>query len=390
MKIAIIGAGFAGLTAAINLNGHDLTIYEQAPTLKPVGAGVLMQPFGLSVLRQFGLDDEVISKGDRIERLYGLTRRNRNILNLRYQKYDNAMFGVGIHRGSLFRVLLDTAGNSNPRFVLNTNVLRIEDAETNPRLILENGVVTESFDLVIVANGSRSKFRSILSGKKFEEEYPWGALWGVFENRGIDEQTLYQRYHSTTKLLGYLPCGVHPETGKESVSFFWSLRESEHLKLKEKGIDSFIEDIKEMEPNCPLLDQITSWDNFAFVTYTDVYLQKWMNGKVLLIGDSAHGMSPQLGLGANMAIYDGYLTGQLLKGGMDSLSQLPEIRYKQNLFYHRVSRMMTPFFQSDKKRLGALRDITFPILPHLPFLDRLMVETLYGTRDGLFSRRELL
>jgi 2-polyprenyl-6-methoxyphenol hydroxylase-like FAD-dependent oxidoreductase len=47
LKIAIIGAGVAGLAATISLKGHDTTIYERAPHLNPVGAGVLLQPFGL-------------------------------------------------------------------------------------------------------------------------------------------------------------------------------------------------------------------------------------------------------------------------------------------------------------------------------------------------------
>lgn len=392
MKIAIIGAGFAGLATASVLDGHDITIYEQAPELKPVGAGVLIQPFGLSVLRALDLDEQVIQSGDKINRLYGLTTNDKSILNLRYDKYESDYFGVGIHRGTLFNLLLDKAKLNNPKILINTEIFKIENYHQNPRVIFSDGSSSDPFDLMIVANGSKSALRSLLTGRKFEQEYPWGALWGVFDNVDIDTSTLFQRYDNTTKLLGFLPCGKHPVTKNPSVSFFWSLRSTAYDTLKAKGIENFKEELRKFDPACTsVLSQINSLDDFSYVTYTDVHIKKWMEGKVLFIGDSVHGMSPQLGLGANMAIYDGWLTGELLKnGGINSLHKISDIRKKQNVYYHRVSRLMTPFFQSDHKLLGHLRDAVFPILPTIGFLDRLMVETLYGLRDGVFSKREVL
>jgi len=392
MRIAIIGAGFAGLSAAIALKDHDVTIFEQSDALKPVGAGVLLQPFGLSVLKQFNLNEEIITKGDRIERLFGLTTRNKNILNLQYNKHNPQFFGLGIHRGSLFNALLIKAQQAGTKILTGQKASKIIDGGTKPKIQFSDGTETASFDLLIVANGSRSQFRTLLTGKKFEEEYPWGALWAVFENKGIEKSTLYQRYNSTTQVLGFLPCGQHPESKKPSVSFFWSLRKTAYKSLIATDINEFKKTLLKYEPSFESIqDQIDAWNKFTFATYTDVYMRNWLEGKVLFLGDSAHGMSPQLGLGANMAIYDGWLTGELLKDNdMDKLLQLSKIRYKQNLFYHNISRMMTPFFQSDRKWLGTIRDIAFPMLPKISFLDRLMVETLYGTRDGFFSKRDLI
>lgn len=392
MKIAIIGAGFAGLSAAIGLKDHDVTIYEQSDDLRPVGAGVLMQPFGLSVLKQFGLDQEIIEKGNRIERLYGLTTRGKKILNLQYNKYNPEFFGVGIHRGSLFNSLLTKVQQTNTKILTGQRASKIIDHDAKPKIQFEDGTETNSFDLLIIANGSRSTFRSLLTGKKFEQEYPWGALWAVFENKEIDKSTLFQRYNSTTQVLGFLPCGQHPESKKSVVSFFWSLRNTDYKSLIASDINEFKRSLLKYEPSAKSIqDQIDSWKKFTFVTYTDVYIRNWLAGKVLFIGDSAHGMSPQLGLGANMAIYDGWLTGELLKNNhLDKITRLSEIRYKQNLFYHNVSKLMTPFFQSDYKWLGTIRDFVFPLLPHISYLDKLMVETLYGTRDGFFSKRDLI
>jgi 2-polyprenyl-6-methoxyphenol hydroxylase-like FAD-dependent oxidoreductase len=389
MKIAIVGAGFAGLSATIGLNGHDITIFEQAPELKPVGAGVLLQPFGLHLLNHLGVLNNVLESGDRIDRLYGLNQRNRVILNLRYNRYQADYYGVGIHRGNLFRLLFDKAMTSNPQVVTGAQVLHIERMASKSRIHLSDGP-TEAFDLIIVANGSKSMLRGILPDRKLEAEYPWGALWGVFDNPGYNHDTLYQRYHGTEKLFGILPCGKNPVTGKDSFSLFWSLHKDQHPELMNRGLEDFKHSLGRFDPLAEkLLPQINSWEQLSFVTYLDIYLKQWMTGNVLFIGDCAHGMSPQLGLGANMAIYDGLLIGEILKANHDeiaSLHQLRKIRHQQNLFYHRVSRLMTPFFQSGSNVRGWVRDMTFPLLPNIPFLDRMMVETLYGTRSGLFSR----
>lgn len=124
MKIAIVGAGFAGLAAAISLKGHDITIYERAERLEPVGAGVLLQPFGLALLQHLGIKEEVINLGDKINWLHGLNQSGKCILDLKYAKANPDYFGLGIHRGSLFNAILKKALESNPEIKLNTTVLQ--------------------------------------------------------------------------------------------------------------------------------------------------------------------------------------------------------------------------------------------------------------------------
>ena len=55
MKIAIIGCGYAGLSAALSINKHEVTIFEQSEQLLPVGAGILLQPLGRKILELYGL-----------------------------------------------------------------------------------------------------------------------------------------------------------------------------------------------------------------------------------------------------------------------------------------------------------------------------------------------
>ncbi|HXD37689.1 MAG TPA: FAD-dependent monooxygenase, partial [Rhodanobacter sp.] len=71
MHIAIVGYGAAGQASALFLaaQGHDLEIYEQAPSPGPAGAGFLLQPIGLAVLERLGLSEPVLDWGQRIEAL---------------------------------------------------------------------------------------------------------------------------------------------------------------------------------------------------------------------------------------------------------------------------------------------------------------------------------
>ena len=80
-KIAIIGCGPAGLSAAIALHdkGHAVSIFERFEKAGPVGSGLMLQPTGLAVLERFGLRDEVEAIGQRIDGMLGRIAPNGTV-----------------------------------------------------------------------------------------------------------------------------------------------------------------------------------------------------------------------------------------------------------------------------------------------------------------------
>ena len=106
-RVGVIGAGTAGLATAIFLarQGHRVTVFDKAPALGALGAGIGIQPIGLTVLKRLGLLDPIVHHGARIDRLYGETDGGRPVLDLTYSQYREELFGVGLHRGALFTEL---------------------------------------------------------------------------------------------------------------------------------------------------------------------------------------------------------------------------------------------------------------------------------------------
>ena len=107
LKIAICGAGPAGLAAAIALHraGHDIHIFDQFEKPMPLGSGLILQPTGLAVLDWLGLGNRMRGLGARIDRLFGKAA-NRVVLDVQYAALGD-LRGLAVHRAGLFNMLYD-------------------------------------------------------------------------------------------------------------------------------------------------------------------------------------------------------------------------------------------------------------------------------------------
>src|ERR1700749_176789 len=107
MHIAIVGYGTSGqaLAALLALDGPQIDVFERAPVLGPVGAGILLQPTGLSVLWQMGLLGEALKYGAPVRRLFGDAASGRPVMDMHYAALDPRLVGLGMQRGALFQLL---------------------------------------------------------------------------------------------------------------------------------------------------------------------------------------------------------------------------------------------------------------------------------------------
>ncbi len=391
MDVGIVGCGFAGAAATLFLTraGHRVTTYEAVPEPGAVGAGIILQPTGMLVLAELGLLPAVLGHGAPIDRLLCLTGRRRSLVDLSYASLAEGLFGLGLHRGALFSILYGAVRASSAEVVLDCLVNRIERKGGRTILVDAKGGEHGPHNLVVVADGARSRLRRFSRAKV--REYPWGALWFVARDPDrIYGRTLFQVVRSTRQLLGFLPTGRGPNTDDgHLVSLFWSVR-GDRVEAWRSGFDAWrTHVVGEDERSAFILDQIAGPSDLLFSRYHDVVMYPWHAGNLVFIGDAAHATSPQLGQGTNLALCDAMALAGALAGDGEldvKLWRYSRERRAHVTYYQLASRWLTPFFQSDHTALGALRDLLMPVAARLPFVNGAMVRSMAGVKRGLVRR----
>jgi 2-polyprenyl-6-methoxyphenol hydroxylase-like FAD-dependent oxidoreductase len=389
LDIGIVGAGFAGCAAALLLtrSGHRVTLYEEAAEPGAIGAGIMIQPTGQRVLAELGLLGAALERGSMLGALLCQTAQGRAVLDLQYADFEPGWFGLGMHRGALFELLLNAVRAEGIALECNTRVHGLQRRGGRVRPTGEEGEALAEHELLVLADGARSELREAeFPGRA--KRYPWGALWFVArdpEQRFRD--ALYQVTDGTTTLVGFLPSGKGPAgtDGTPLVSLFWSLK-ADAAERRAFDLPLLKRRILELEPRADaVLAQITEPADLLPATYLDVVLPRWHAERVLFIGDAGHAMSPQLGQGCNLALEDARVLDLCLNEESELQSALARysLERKRHLAYYQfASRALTPFFQSRYRSLGLPRDLGLGALCHFPPTRRLMLGTLAGVQRG--------
>lgn len=306
--ISIIGAGIGGLTLGNILKQHqyDFTIYESAPEIKPVGAGIMMAVNAMQVFDQLGLKEKIEKAGNKIHRIVIANESlqpisKTEILELEAQ-YNSC--NVAIHRAELQKIL---AENLSPDSIkLNHSLQKIEKKE-NYILNFENGNQFES-QIVFGADGIKSPIRNQIlktgtirnSGQK---------CW-----RGVLDFDLPEKYHQEA----FEMWGKGKRFGFVKISdrkVYW------YACINEKSFGRYLEIAEIFNDFDPLVLQLieaTANENIICNTISDLApIPKWYSESLCLIGDAAHATTPNMGQGACQAIEDAYIIGKLLEKNQD-------------------------------------------------------------------------
>jgi 2-polyprenyl-6-methoxyphenol hydroxylase-like FAD-dependent oxidoreductase len=397
--VAIVGAGVAGAAAAIRLaeRGVAVTLYEAVSEPRPIGAGLLLQPTGQRVLAAMGLLDDALALGVRVDRLYGDTPSGRAVLDMSYRRYHPEAYGLGLQRGALMGLLWRRVRERGVRWQCGAAVERFEQDGEGVTLHL-TGRAPVRHAALILANGSFSKLRAGMQVAQRARPFPWGAVWTVLPApAGFPQIELRQRFRSASQMLGLMPVGqAASDDAQRGINLFWSLPEAELDGWAGRiGLDRLKQQMGELFPDVtPLIAGLTDAAQLREARYADVHMQRWHDGRVLAIGDCAHGMSPQLGQGANMALIDAHELSAELGGAHVEWPQVFE-RYTRRRrahlrFYGQASRGLTPMFQSHAVVAPWLRDRFFGWGGKLPYLHQQSIATLAGVKTGwLWGRLKL-
>lgn len=411
LNIAIIGAGTAGLAAASLLakQSHRISLYEKVPALAPVGAGLLLQPSGLAVFEKLGILTPACDLGACVSGLVGKLPSGKRIVNSFYKEAHASAFGLGIHRATLCHVLMESLKDLPVTWHTGHEVTQITQQQdqallsiqTHTPAIAQNGeapAYKRHYDLALVCNGAKSALRP-QAWTVLDKPYPWGAVWAIVpECQLLDTSILHQFYDGASVMMGVLPTGCLPSSDMSAQgrlsSVFWSLPSTALAGLSTAEKTELI--ISQTQPRwqsmanwLTSLPNSTQWLN---ANYRDVVMHQYGSGSLGVLGDAAHAMSPQLGQGANMALLDAWA----ISAALQKSSTLPEMwqhyhamRVPSIRFYQRMSRLLTPFYQSHSLALGAVRDVSFSWMYHIPWLRKQMALTISGVKTGFLSEMDL-
>jgi 2-polyprenyl-6-methoxyphenol hydroxylase-like FAD-dependent oxidoreductase len=309
MKIVIIGGGITGLTTALALNklGLSCRVYEKAPELNAVGAGIWMQPNAMKVLDWLGVGDQVRSAGQLLTSV-DLTDRNLvPIKKLDRSHMEDESYGqiTSIHRARLQKVLYEALPPGTVHLGKAFVKYQIEKASVN--IHFQEG--QSSAELLLGADGIHSKVRQQMfphSATRYSGQTCW---------RGIAPFALSkERMHHGQEAWGRkVRFGFAPISEREV--YWFAVANAPEGEKDEPG--SVKEKLKTMYQNFhPLIQEIigqTPPENILRNDISDLKrLSTWHQNRICLIGDAAHATTPNMGQGGGQGVEDAYYISHIL------------------------------------------------------------------------------
>jgi FAD-dependent urate hydroxylase len=302
LKIIVIGAGIGGLTAAIALTqaGFDIEIYDRVSELRPVGAGISLWSNGVKVLNRLGLGAKMAKIGGQMSRMEYRTKTGKllNDIDLMPLIYEVGQRPYPVARRDLQQMLLEAFPGE---VKLGHKCIGVEEDETGVTALFENGYETKG-DLLVAADGIRSILRTYVLGKEVEPKYGgytnWNGLVPADEKLAPkDCWVIYVGEHKRASMM--------PVAGDRFYFFF----DVPLPKGTPANPDNYKAELKEHFQGWaqPVQNLIELFDPYG-VARPEIHdvgpLDRFVKGRVALLGDSAHATCPDMGQGGCQAMED--------------------------------------------------------------------------------------
>ncbi|KAL6250173.1 hypothetical protein RBB50_002474 [Rhinocladiella similis] len=339
LDVVIVGAGVAGLSAAIALkrDGHNVAIYESTPVLSEVGAGIQVPPNSTRILYSWGLEEAMRKSSAVPKNLFWRRWENgKTIAHTKLNPQFEEWFGVPYHvthRAHLHAVLHQKTVELGVPIKLATRIERYQP--DLPCIVLADGTVVKA-DLILAADGIKSLARQTILGHADQSLRSHGvaayrATVSVDDIKNnpktawiLESQSLNLWVGHASHVMTYsIASGkifnlvvTHPESTDPST---WD--QQDNIAKMQAHFDGW-------DPALTaVLDKVQTSTKWPIM---DINVpDKWSsdNRRTVLLGDAAHAMVPFMALGAAMAVEDAAVLAECLRSlpGKGSLERAIEL-----------------------------------------------------------------
>ena len=300
----------------------------------------------------------------------------RPLMEIDYAELLAGQRGLGIQRGTVHR-LLSSADTGRDELLSGHDIASLDPQQGY--LFSDSNDRYGPYDLIVIADGAHSRLREqmpVFASRNRRAES--AALVGLLDDPDRLAGDRLTQYFDGNRHASVWPAGSESPGATPRCSVAMNVSRSEASAFR--GAANWQSQLIRL---CPMLGKLlkAGADNpdFNIYTYLDVELESCTTGRVVLIGDAAHSMSPQLGVGAQLALEDASILAETLAGKADQLAALREYARCRPRMLHRyqqASRWLTPLFQADSRLVASLRDHVMARTLNSPMVKRLAQELL--------------
>lgn len=314
-NILIIGGGFSGMAAAIELckQGNDVDLVEIDPGWRSYGAGISLGGATMRVMRKLGILDAFLEQGaasDGVDICLPTGQKVTSLPTPRIAGPDVPGNGA-IMRPALARILADATRAAGANVRLGCTFTLIEQNADSVDVGFSDGT-RKRYDLVIGADGLYSKVREYLFPDAPKPQYTGQGVWrAVLPTPDEVKGTI-------------MWVGPKVKTGVNPVS-----KDEMYLFVTEDRADNVVIDPAEFLPRlkallecfpAPLMrqvrEQLSDQAQIIYRPLESLLLDTpWHKGRVVLIGDTVHATTPHMASGACIGMEDAVVLAEELQGG---------------------------------------------------------------------------
>ena len=365
MRIAIIGGGIGGLTAALALRqfGFEPKVFEQAPLLLEVGAAIIMWPNAMRVLNRLGLAESVRRHAGVVEQTQWLHRDGRQLNHVVLPTSDAP--AVVIHRAHLQTALLSAL----PQDSIHLGRAFASYQQLSDKIVAHFGDGSQvECDVLIGADGLHSHVRAQLLNDGPPIDRGYSSWRGVAPHTpaSLIPATAYEIYGRGQRF------GIGPlDLGK--IGWWASANTASGATIESSGQANRDELLRRFEGWCDPVPELIQATPLTALVRNEVFdrlpSRKWGEGSMTLLGDAIHPTTPNLGQGGCLAIEDAAVLARCLHqygtgaGASYALRKFEQLRFARSTAIARYSRVYGAVGQWENRLAVQLRGLVLSTFP---------------------------